>query len=497
MRVPAVVFVLFVLCGVGAVRYYSFNSDSQSRLSTSSELAFVVPPGPLADCHSSCLDVSLSPLLASAESEEVGSDILAKDIAGPRRLEDWVQLCAKYGNATAWKTKDVLANNTVPRCALVHDSGHILLLLDKINRRGIEYLLVKHGQETPRLLVNEASSVSKSFPFAIVADDWKSSNSRPFTVGGTTIVVSPTIQSFGLVREGGKRTCTIELRNNGPDKVFIERPRTSCSCTVASLPDGRWLEAGELLAVDVEIQAGASPIFEHQVVFSFQGGDVNPSDVRAVCSIVGCVDQSAVRMSSNAVDFGTVACSEAAVRTVEVSGVFPGLSHCVRDVIVEPSWMRCKVGPAARVLGNLEETLQFTCEPPADAPAGPFVGKARILLASRPTEELFLPLSGIVRDHVALEPNPISFGNITVGETSRVSLRATDPKAKMQFLSIPDGVEVENAGSDEVNEVTLVLRGDRAGTFMAEVKVMLSVAGKSYPVTVPCVGLIISDQMTE
>ena len=373
----------------------------------------------------------------------------------------------------------------MPPTVLAHKNGHLHLIVGALDADGhLMYQLV-HG-DMPVSLVSEAQLLRAGFQEAWQFEG-KEGAGVPVHVGTATLELDRLWHNFGEVSTDDKLECTFHLRNTGNKTVVVDKPFTSCSCTVPSLVEKTELASGETLDLKITTDVPGSPSVRESIRLTFYEKGTGVS--REVdLNILGS-RRELVQITPSRVDFGMVVPGKSYSRTLRLVEL-PTDRFVLEGVDAGSLPMTCEIEEVDNANGLRAYRLHLNLSVEQSETAGEHVSELLLALDGHAREQVKIPVRFEVESSVKAIPSAVALGTVKVGESceGRVQLVSrNDVDLTILDCEAPEGcsVEVDRGASppELIVKVQLAESGIWRGVIRSRV---LSSSGDEQSIEIKC-----------
>lgn len=313
---------------------------------------------------------------------------------------------------------------------------------------------------------------------AVKIEPQKAATGESKPVSTAKIAIDPMSKDAGTVAKGERIDAVFAVKNEGTQDLIISDARPSCGCTVASFD--KTVKPGQSgkISASVDTKNFSGPITKTVSVISN-----DPEHPQLNLTIKAIVKPYVELEPQQFIRFSAVKGDSAENSLVLIStekGFHPTVAQTAQP------YVKAEITPAGdkdKVAGRAGEQfrLHVTLEP--SAPEGLLNVPIKIKTGVEKQPELDIPVSGIVRQRIAVTPAVVQFGNFTPGKDAisrNVIVTNNKPSEAVRVLkaeSSVSGINVEVVPMTEGVNYTVVLKpkeGLKKGAFEGKVKIFTS-----------------------
>ena len=265
-----------------------------------------------------------------------------------------------------------------------------------------------------------------------------------YEFGGSVLHVDRTFHNCGLVAPHGRVSTTFHIRNAGNSPItVVDRPDTSCACTIANYETNGSIAPGESFPLHVSVKAKTGGFRENaSVAFVNAQGD---ETLKVHFELLGAQMKS-MQFSPSMLDFGRVRNGVEAVRRLRISETSSDRFRIV-DIGVAglPLEHRLTVRNKGDSTDRHDYEVEFTLNDKSSE-FGAHQGLLKIVTDSRLLKTYTIPVKYHVESNIRLHPPAISFGPVqrdSSAEQSAVLVEADGEPLQAQLVSMPDDFVAE------------------------------------------------------
>lgn len=378
----------------------------------------------------------------------------------------------------------------MPPKVLVHENGHLHVLLGAIDVEGRLLCQVAHGGMPVSLLTKE------QLGRAGFREAWRFTRrveGVPIHVGSATLQIDKVCHNFGEVKPEQKLESVFSVKNTGAKRVVVDKPITSCQCTVPSLKEPKELAPGERLDIQILGQSRNAASQSDTVFLKFFEKGTGVSSRVALHLFAS--QRGSMKVTPERLDFGRVVPGKSYSRVVRLEevptdrfvlqGVDPGglpMRHEIREV-------RGKDGLMAYV-------IHLNLVAPEGKP-GKKADKLTLATDSHVRSQVIVPVQYEIPPRVAAVPSVISLGTVRVGETREERIRLVSQDSEpltVTVLSAPAESAVRVEGTPSAPELVLTAQLKHPGVWQGAVKLKAQSASGGDDIEVKCAGFGIDEK---
>lgn len=375
-----------------------------------------------ADCSLRCREIA-----ESVVRSELGLDPTTGSSMG-REPDEWLRSLTEGVEPLEGCIRRVSVGECVNRisvgavapCILVHETGHLYVLLGTIKIRGHLMCQLIHGK-SPVWLVESSKLKTAGFREA-----WwlhRVADSFPVRIGAAKLRVDHMFHDFGEVEPQSRVQCLFVVKNTGERTVVIDKPRVSCGCITPNTTSVIQLAPGEQHELSIALRVGVSSSVRHAV--ALKCFEKETGDSKELVFYVFASQRQAMRIVPHSVDFGVVVPGQSYTRTIRLTEVasdrFEIHSVKVSGLPSRSQWQLVEKH-ASRTLHDYLVRLTITMD--AQVPrTGDYAGELVVTTSSHVRPHICVPTRLTVPQAVCAEPSIISLGSVVAGEQRQARVR--------------------------------------------------------------------------
>lgn len=452
---------LLALCGVGC----SPNEDALSRAPVPSLVSSTfASSGDPSCCAVQCIHTTLTMARAELRLDPTKSESQPhSDLDAV--LDSLVQQGEDIGSTIARvpveEVLDDLSEGPNRPSVLVHSTGHLYILLGTIRVSDRLLCQVVHGKSpislvSPQVLKDEA--FRKAWKFVRSEDAWV-----PLRVGSTMIEIDRLWHNYGEVLPDSNLECTFHLRNTGNVAVVLDRPFTSCNCTVPHMQDKTELRPGSVLDVTLRTKPPNSPSLRQPILLTlYERGTGTPRHV--TLEVLG-THQKPMEIIPPHVDFGEVIPGHAYSRTVRLVE-FPTDRFALKSVDVGALPLTYTVEKTNSPHGLRTYRVHLQLVPHQEDTVGRHGSEIVLIPDGQTSTPVTIPVLYAVVSSVTVVPSAVAFGTLNVGEPSERKVTFVSREGNsltVHECHVPNGCVAEVTYGFDGPELILRLQLDKPG----------------------------------
>jgi Protein of unknown function (DUF1573) len=298
-----------------------------------------------------------------------------------------------------------------------------------------------------------------AFSGAALAQQKEKGKPAKAVVAAPKIEITPETKDAGTIPKGQVIETTFAIKNAGGSDLVISDARPGCGCTIASF-DKLIKPGGEgKIVTSVDTKSFSGPISKSLLVLSNDPDrpQINLFIKATVKPFVDVLPQPYVRFA--------VVKGDTDARDVILFSDEKSFKPTVAEV-AQP-YVKAEVMPAGekdRINGRSGEQYKLHITILPDAPEGLLNAPIRIATAVSQQPTVEIPVSGLVRERVSVNPKLVNFGNFTPGKdpiTRNVIVNNNKPQTAIKVtraeVSIP-GFVTDVVPTQEGVSYTVVIK---------------------------------------
>ena len=339
---------------------------------------------------------------------------------------------------------------------LIGRNGHFYGLHGAVNIDGDQYYQVSHGIFGVRLVAEE--ELNNGLFQECWLYDKGDADGVTIKLDGSNFVVDRLWENFGEAKPLATLQTSFTFKNDSEKTFVIGKPETSCGCVVPKLNTSVPLPPGENYVMDVEIKSGVETSFDQEINMKFWDEKTSQT-VEFKLELFGNRRASMIA-SSNKIDFGRALPGEVVEREFNLkesdTDRFMISNFCLEgfeDINQALTIAQPEETPLPGGLVKRSFQLKLT----APNLEGTREGTLRISTTSDQYPVLSVPVVFTVEPVFAVSPNPIVFGDVSLGTAATTTFEITsqnDEKVEAKAVSLPDGLSLKKEG--ELYQLTLL-----------------------------------------
>lgn len=401
---------------------------------------------------------------------------------------------ASSGHIDSSSPSDILDDfqeGPIPPVFLIHENGHMYMLVGSIQVGDTQLCQVMHGIRPIQLFPKKQL---EAMDFREAWQINKCGEGVPVQVGPISVLLNKMYQNFGEVKDGELRECTFLVKNLGSEPIIVGKPLTSCVCTTTGIQSPVELATGQAKEFLVSYRATNQTSQKQTIMLPLtQKGLSENAMERAIhipLVLFACQRQSMV-VIPRVVEFGVLSpgrpCSrtlmlrEVATDRFVVQDIDPGDLPVKHQIETETG----EDGLAAyRVRLELEVGKEYS---------GQYTRNITLNTNSVVHSKLVVPVRFSVPPQVRVVPSVISLGTFSLGQSREAKLRFVSrdgERINVQPVSNPDGCAIEVASNEGSPEVTVVVKPEESGPFDGILEVRVTSDSQEWFLDIPCAGFV-------
>ena len=291
---------------------------------------------------------------------------------------------------------------------LVHKSGHLYVLFGAIRVNDRLLCQVVHGSE-PVSLVTKQAMLQGSFREA-----WRLKKAGqvgiPIHVGNAVVTIDKLWHNFGETFPGNSLECAFHLTNVGDVTAILDRPISSCQCTVSNVNETTILSPDKSLDIHVVTKSDRSTSLRHSVGLMFYETKSGTSRLVQL-ALIGS-QRELMQIVPSTVDFGAIGSVGSVSRTVRLTES-PSDRFVLQRVDTGTLPLHCTIDGTKAVDGLSTYRVHCVLDPVGLKP-DTYEGALHFLTDRKLGPDLYLPVTFRVTSPIECYPSMVSFGTVTV-----------------------------------------------------------------------------------
>jgi hypothetical protein len=267
------------------------------------------------------------------------------------------------------------------------------------------------------------------------------------------------------------------LANTGTEKILVDKPSTSCACTLSGLTKTTELPPGEALNLKIVAKAPASPSMRYTVFLTFYEKGSGQSRHVSLELLGTC--RIPMSITPDRLDFGRVVAGTSSCRTIRLVEL-PTDRFVVKEVDPGKLPIRHEIVDVTNGNGLHSYQLRVTLSPKKGESRGGHEGALLVTLEGITRKEIRIPVRYVVAPPVSLLPGAVAFGTVTPGQLCTQSLSVvTLDHAERTVVECraPEGCSVEVDNAVHPPKLTVKARVPKPGVWHGVLRVKVRGSG--------------------
>lgn len=479
-----------LLCLAGVCAGCARTGETQPTPSVTSRFPAFVGAGPAATCDARCVANAIS--IARAHLGLDPLDTQEGPDAGVRELFEPLRRRAEASGATieSLPVEQVLREmrpGASPRIVLVHDNGHLHVLLGALDIDGKLSCQLLHG-DMPLSLVSKEQLSGAGFREA-----WRLSGAaKPvrIRVGSGSVEINELLHNFGEMLPTQTSECSFTLANRGERSIIIAKPTASCRCALLNVTANTELAPRQLVELTVRVHSINAASQRSAVWLKFFEKGTGATR-EAILELVAS-QRAGMHVTPDKLDFGFIVPGETHTRSVRIVEV-PTDRFLLKNVELEGLPATHQLETTQTKDGLSSHLLRVSLSLPEDIAPGLRTGTLRVTTDSHVRPQIVIPVQFNVPPHITPVPSVVSFGTFPMGDGQERRVQFIS-RQKSAFAIVVEtcpkdcSTRVEDKGGSPELVVTAVPRCP--GVWQATIALRVRWGPREERIDVKCVGYV-------